>query len=179
MYLAFRIKREHKSVKDIGDLRASFGKSVKNWCGLFVRVIDSKIYLVHQTAREFLIKGPSSGQGNWQYTIYSKDSNFSLADICISYLSLEDFEMDPLVIDPNRSHAEQYPGYLVKYSLLDYAATHWAHHFRDSLTRQMELVQFTQLICEGGSKRFLTWFQVYWENTSPNYVFPDDFTNLM
>src|SRR5437879_7084972 len=43
----------------------------------------------------------------------------------------------------------------------------------------MELVQFTRLICEGGSKRFLTWFRVYWENTSPDYLFPDDFTNLM
>src|SRR5437588_11053728 len=124
MHAAFRIKREHKSVKDIGDLRASFGKSVKNWCGLFVRVIDSKIYLVHQTAREFLIKDSSSGQGNWQYTICSKDSNFLLADICISYLSLGDFESDLLILDPYGGYTAQYAGYLVKYTLLDYAATH-------------------------------------------------------
>src|SRR5207237_3304142 len=169
----------HQYRSDIGHRPANLDKSIKNWFGVVLRVIDSKLYLVHQTAREFLIKGPSSGQGNWQYTIYSKDSNFLLADICISYLSLEDFEMDPLVIDRHRSHREQYRGYLVKYSLLDYAATHWAHHFRDSLTRQMELVQSTRLICEGGSKRFLTWFRVYWKNTSPNYVFPDDCTDLM
>lgn len=28
---------------------------VRNLCGLFVSVIDSKIYLIHQSAREFLI----------------------------------------------------------------------------------------------------------------------------
>src|SRR5205807_10547947 len=106
--------------KDLGDLSDSFGKSVKNWCGLFVRVIDWKMYLVHQTAREFLIKEPSSGQGNWQYTLCSKDSNFLLADICISYLSLEDFEMDPLVMDPYEPQGSHYAGYRVKYSLLDY-----------------------------------------------------------
>src|SRR5207237_2904337 len=115
----------------LGELLASFGKSVRKCCGLFVRIIDSKIYLVHQTAREFLINGPSFGQGNWQYTICPKDSNFLLANICIAYLSLEDFELDPLVIDPYRSYESQCAGYLGKYSLLDYAATHWAHHFRD------------------------------------------------
>src|SRR5207237_4415860 len=144
---AFRMNREHKLVKDLGDLPASFGKSVKNWCGLFVLVIDSKIYLVHQTAREFLIKGPSSSQGNWQYTICSKDSNFLLADICIAYLSLEDFEAEPLVINSYRDIEAQFAGYMVKYTLLDYAATHWAHHLRDSQTRQMELFNFIRQIC--------------------------------
>src|SRR5207237_8188834 len=64
-------------------------------------------------------------------------------------------------------------------TLLDYAATHWADHFRDSQTRQMELFQFTRLICKGGSKRVLTWFRAWWENKNSFYVFPDDFTGLM
>jgi Ankyrin repeats (many copies) len=34
-------------------LAASQGYTVRDLCGPFVRVIDSKIYLVHQTAKEF------------------------------------------------------------------------------------------------------------------------------
>ncbi|PWW73089.1 hypothetical protein C7212DRAFT_354058 [Tuber magnatum] len=163
MNAAFRIKREHRSSKDLGDLPAEFGKIVKNWCGLFVRVIDSKIYLVQQTAREFLIKGSASGHGNCQYTLSPVDSNFLLADICISYLSLEDFENEPLVVHPRDCSREaEFDGYVEKYALLDYAASHWADRFRDSQTRQMELLEFTWLVCEGGSKRLLTWWNVYW-----------------
>ncbi|PWW76753.1 hypothetical protein C7212DRAFT_351954 [Tuber magnatum] len=136
MNAAFRMSRKHKSIKDLDNLSPGFDKTVKSWCGLFVRVIDSKIYLVHQTAREFLIKGSSLGRGNWQYTLFSKDCNFVSADICISYLSLEDFEKtrDTLIMQ--------------KYALLDYAASHWADHFRDSQARQMELFKFTRPICE-------------------------------
>src|SRR5437588_5204268 len=162
MYLAFRIKREHKSVKDLGDLPASFGKSVKNWCGLFVRVIDEKIYLVHQTAREFLIKGSSSGQGNWQYTICSLDSNFLLAEICLSYLSLEDFENDPLLMGGTFDTWGSRNKYIREHVLLDYAATNWPDHFRDSQGRQMELFDLTHTISERRSGRFLTWLRVFW-----------------
>jgi hypothetical protein len=183
MNAAFKIKKGHRSVKDLGDLPDSFDKSVKNWCGLFVRVIDSKIYLVHQTAREFLIKESSLGQGNWQYTICSDDSNLLLADICISYLSLEDFENHPLVVNSGYDYYgvndKIYVGYLRKYSLLDYAATHWADHFRDSGSRQMELFKLTRVICESGSKRFLTWLKVHWLNNYPHYEFPAGFTHVM
>ncbi|PWW77426.1 hypothetical protein C7212DRAFT_356879 [Tuber magnatum] len=69
MNIAFRIRQGHSSTKDLGDLTEGFERTVKGVCGLFVRVIDSKIYPVHQTAREFLIRGSLPGQGNWQYTL--------------------------------------------------------------------------------------------------------------
>ncbi|RPA93545.1 NACHT-ANK domain protein transcript variant 3 [Choiromyces venosus 120613-1] len=170
MNVAFKIKREHNSIKDLGDLSEGFEK-VKNLCGLFVRVIDSKIYLAHPTAREFLIKGSSSGHGNWQYTLCPGDSNFIMTDICISYLSLEEFESDPLVLS--------FDNYLQKYAFLDYAARHWTDHFRDLKDQQMELFEFTRLICEAGSGRFLTWLQVYWFHVEHSYECPKYCTHLM
>src|SRR5207302_4871890 len=162
------------------DLPSRFEKTVKNLCGLFVRVIDSKIYLVHQTAREFLIKGSSAGQGNWQYTLCLKDSNFMIADICISYLSREGFAGSPLAINTlGLVSREAVNDCLQKYSFLDYAARHWADHFRDSQDRGMELFEFTRPICEAGSGYYLTWFQVYWFNIRNRYLFPEDFTHLM
>ncbi|PWW78753.1 hypothetical protein C7212DRAFT_355414 [Tuber magnatum] len=180
MNIAFRMRRNQKSVKDQRDLPQGFEKTVKNLCGLFVRIIDSKIYLVHQTAREFLIKGTLAGQGNWQYTLSPIDSSFILADICISYLSLREFESDPLMVDgariPNRWAVDSY---LRKYPLLDYAASHWADHFLDSQDRQMELFECTKLICSGGSHRFHTWVSVYWQNSDLYCPPPHDFTHLM
>ncbi|RPA99889.1 hypothetical protein L873DRAFT_1806045 [Choiromyces venosus 120613-1] len=179
MNVAFKIKREHNSIKDLEDLPQGFEKTVKNLCGLFVRVIDSKIYLVHQTAREFLIKGSSPGHGNWQYTLCPGYSNFTMTDICISYLSLEEFARDQLVLlGSGRIMKESLDNYVQKYAFLDYAARHWTDHFRDSKDRQRELFEFTRLICEAGSGRFLTWLQVYWFHVEYPGC-PKDWTHLM
>ncbi|RPA93061.1 hypothetical protein L873DRAFT_1816633, partial [Choiromyces venosus 120613-1] len=148
MNVAFKIKREHNSIKDLGDLPEGFERTVKNLCGLFVRVIDSKIYL-------FLIKKSSPGHRNWQYTLCPEDSNFIMTDICISYLSLEEFVSDPLVLEGLFDY------YLWKYAFLDYAARHWTDHFRDLKDQQMELFE-----C------FLTWLQ-------GSYECPKDWTHLM
>src|SRR5437879_1200785 len=123
MSVAFRITRAHKSVGDLaGHLCDVFEKTLKNYCGLFVRVFDSKIYLVHQTAREFLIRRSSAGQGNWQYTLCPKDSNFIIADICISYLSRDEFAGSPLAMDSRgRVLEEAVNEYLQKYTFLNYA----------------------------------------------------------
>ncbi|PWW74073.1 hypothetical protein C7212DRAFT_359329 [Tuber magnatum] len=180
MNVAFRISRDGKDVRNLRDLDPGFEKTVKNYCGLFVRIIDSKVYLVHQTAREFLIKRSSLGEGNWQYTLGPNDSNFILADICITYLSREDFENVSFVISTS-GDIEQgtVDHHIQKYSLLDYASRYWADHFRDSGDRQMEFFEFTRLICEAGSKRLLTWFQVYWFNSQGPYKCPYDLTHLM
>ncbi|PWW75705.1 hypothetical protein C7212DRAFT_357813 [Tuber magnatum] len=181
MNIALTIRRDHKSMRELsGNLHPVFERTVKNLCGLFVRIIDSKVYLVHQTAREFLIKGSSLDQGNWRHSLCYEDSNYLLADICISYLSLDDFENDPFVMVPNGNRkGEELAGYKEKYALLDYVASHWAGHFRDSADRQRELFEFTRGICKVTSKEFLTWLWVYWSNSHVHYTFPYDFTHLM
>src|SRR5205807_1818311 len=120
MNVALRVTRDHKSVGDLSDhLYGAFEKTIKNFCGLFVRVIDSKIYLVHQTAREFLIRGALVGQGNWQYTLCPKDSNFIVAEICISYLSREEFAGSPVAMDTyGRVLEKAVNEYLQKYIFL-------------------------------------------------------------
>jgi len=183
MNIAFRIRPEHSSVEDLGDLGSRIKRTVKNLCGLFVRVIDSKFYLVHQTAREFLIRESSAGRGNWQHTLYLKDSNFIMANICFSYLSLKEFENDPLSQDTYGMNwwlrDREVDNYREKHAFLRYAASHWADHFRDSEDRQMELFKFTRQICEAGSNRSQTWFKVYWVNSRLRYECPTDFTHLM
>ena len=59
MNIALAIQPHHRSIKDI-ELHlvseTSIEMTVKGLSGLFVRVIDERIYLVHQTAREYLIR---------------------------------------------------------------------------------------------------------------------------
>lgn len=58
------------------------------------------------------------------------DSSFILADICITYLSLQDFENDPLAIDDlgncGSDSRKAVEDYIQKYAFLGYAATDWA-----------------------------------------------------
>ncbi|PWW80928.1 hypothetical protein C7212DRAFT_341038 [Tuber magnatum] len=185
MDVAFRIDREHKTIKDLPELPIGFEGLLKDVCGILFRIVDSKIFLVHQTAREFLIKGSSPGEGNWQYTLCPKDSNFTLADICISYLSLEEFGNNSFVTDPDsherevRERREKVARYREKHYLLGYAATHWAAHFRDSQDRQTELFERAQLICQPRSNRLRTWFAIFAQNSGESPGLTDTLTRLV
>lgn len=88
----------------------AFRKWVRDLCGFFINVIDTYVFLVHQTAREFLVKTrrPQSSKGekqsqeftssrrkssertgkrDWHGSFDSVDSHTTLAQICMGYLS--------------------------------------------------------------------------------------------
>ncbi|KAL9082614.1 MAG: hypothetical protein Q9165_008845 [Trypethelium subeluteriae] len=109
---------------------------LRDLCGLFVVVVDDKVYLLHQTAREFLVhnnrpvpsqasvtskfqnytfkasRTDSTASNSWQHSITGTATDTVLAEISITYL--------------HQNVAEQYP------SLLDYTAINWASHYRAS-----------------------------------------------
>lgn len=107
MNVALAVEESSRSYEDL-DLESEekFYSTVKNLCGLFVSVIDSRIYLIHQTAGEFLIRDDSvikstgrvsHGQGIWKHSLDLAESNLILARICVSYLLFDVFESTPLV----------------------------------------------------------------------------------
>jgi hypothetical protein len=56
MNIALTIEYHHKSYNNLNlDNEARFKDLVRNLCGLFVTIVDQKIYLIYQTAKEFLI----------------------------------------------------------------------------------------------------------------------------
>lgn len=136
--VALAIRPGHKSMDDLQPhLEPAIDIAVKNLCGLFVRVIDSRIYLVHQTAREFLRSESMSvvpNPGIWKHSLCSVESNLVLAEICVSYLHFDVFESHPLV----EKHRSRYHDldiihpYTNRHDFLDYAAKYWAVHFRES-----------------------------------------------
>jgi ankyrin repeat domain-containing protein 50 len=167
----------------------SFPNTVRGLCGLFVRIQHERIYLIHQTAKEFLIPpnlagesaGPVlSGKGSWKHSLEPTESNLILAKICISYLLSPVFESDPLAIDIRtyrnfRDKADQYAN---KYDFFDYSAHHWASHFRVAEVKEKAILKSALEVCDTRSKRFQTWFGVYWNTTYYSSNAPG-FTDLM
>ncbi|KAJ5932816.1 hypothetical protein N7516_007305 [Penicillium verrucosum] len=69
-------------------------EKLRQLCGLFVFTNNSKIYLIHQTAREFLIKKKSSSYPNSAYWNSLTHAENQMAEICLRYLLMEDLEYD-------------------------------------------------------------------------------------
>jgi ankyrin repeat domain-containing protein 50 len=128
--------------------------TVRELCGLFVIIINAKIYLLHQTAKEFLVRNesltssiaispPDSRNFEWKHSLQPRESNRILAEICIWYLTL-DFVETRLTV------------------LLDYSAYNWAAHFRKAGIQSEEAIAaLAQSLCETGSERYKAWSAIY------------------
>jgi hypothetical protein len=186
MNVALAIDKGSRSKEDLDLEREDrFRTTVRNLCGLFVSVIDSRIYLIHQTAKEFLVKNDTiydSSMGTWKHSLEPRESNLALAEICISYLLFTVFECDPLVIDGRVSNYDipsQVNRYENGYDFLDYSAKHWHAHFRKAKIIDGAIVKLASEVCNSRSKRFLTWFQVYWMTIDRSFPCPRGFSDLM
>jgi ankyrin repeat protein len=180
MNLALAIQESHQSYNDL-DLRPEdrFSHDVRDFCGLFVTIIDSRIYLLHQTVKEFLVQNNIANSPRyvhrdlkWKHSLWLQESHRIIAEICVWHLLFVEFEDSPL----NRS------GYLSQYIedhiFLDYSAKHWAAHLRKlQIGIQDGMAESIRIICDIRSARWLTWFRVYWSSTDMN--FPSGFTTLM
>ncbi|KAI0542415.1 hypothetical protein GGR58DRAFT_496969 [Xylaria digitata] len=73
-----------------GRMLPSAETGIREVCGLFVRIVQGKVVLVHQTAREFLISKPEYPSRNntdsLKGSLRPTESNRLLAGICLTYL---------------------------------------------------------------------------------------------
>ncbi|RYP66586.1 hypothetical protein DL769_005993 [Monosporascus sp. CRB-8-3] len=179
MDLALTLRQNHKSYEGLDrkpDER--IGKYIRDLCGLFVNITDLKIYLLHQTAKEFLVQNDTvhSSEGvhrdlKWKHSLRPRESHRILAEICIWHLLLAEFETHPL------NESRPLSKYVENHTFLDYSATNWAAHLRASDIEEDAFIEPLQRICDARSRRCLTWFRIYWAST--HTAFPRDFTTLM
>ena len=95
--MALNIEEGQKSREEVDlDPEDSFRAHVRNLCGLFMSIINSKIYLIHQTTKEFLVSEGATFQapsyvdsclGVWKHSLEPSESNLVLSKICISHTS--------------------------------------------------------------------------------------------
>ncbi|KAG7404322.1 Ankyrin repeat domain-containing protein 50 [Fusarium oxysporum f. sp. rapae] len=181
MDLALALRQRHRSYKDV-DARPEerIGRYIRDLSGLFVIVADSKIYLFHQTAKEFLVpkddpdpRGDQDNQLIWKSSLQPSESHRILCQICIWHLLFTEFETHPL--DENLD--EKVSHYLRHHVFLDYSAKNWATHFRASGIQEDGVIESLRQICDASSRRCQTWFRIYWASIHTD--FPQDFTTLM
>ena len=156
---------------DLEEEEGRFVSRIRRACGLFVSVIDSKIYLIHQTARDFLILEGNADLTNdycdsspecWIHSLAPKESNLILARICIWYLLLPEFETrfsmpPPHQLSPNHKQIEIYKA---RYPFLDYAATNWMSHFQRAEIEETRtvLLKSALKLCDPQTPQFVIWY---------------------
>ena len=135
---------------------------LRRWCGLFVFTNNSKIYLIHQTAREFLIEKKNSSNPNpayWNSLTHAEDQ---MAEICLRYLLMEDSEYD-----------EDESGSL-EGCFLEYSAAHWPDHIRNmALTSIQKEADRVHQLYDVSGKPFSIWFPIFWKTVRPYSETPE------
>jgi hypothetical protein len=154
-------------------------------CGPFLRIVNSTVHLVHQTAKEFLVQ--LAAESFWFVDLTA--SHLLATRICIWYLQFRDFELDPsrltehdaihkktvhllLGDDPDKFETLSVPNlmeqdavdlYCAGYKFLAYAAIHWYGHFRSSQSQAEEgTVRKATELLDTRTPWGATWFRLAW-----------------
>ncbi|KAF7888284.1 uncharacterized protein EAF02_002825 [Botrytis sinoallii] len=154
---------------------AVFRAALGNICGLFVTVADSRVYLIHQTARSFLlsnretrsdtIEGPTF---RWKNSVYPSEAHLLLSNICIKYLLFYGLERDISVICEKwweyveeENWAKPMPGYfslIPEYSLIAYAPKNWWKHLlHTNLEHGSPIQENAWMLCNTNYDYFKIW----------------------
>ncbi|KAJ6110055.1 hypothetical protein N7486_002290 [Penicillium sp. IBT 16267x] len=105
-----------------------FKTIVTNICGLLLSVHDSRLYFIHQTAREFLISKEKGNEESWKGKFSLPQSHGTMSRTCIKYLLLPDIKLptDDDSFENSQTSKDDPP-----FPFLAYSANHWPEHFRD------------------------------------------------
>ncbi|KAJ0420796.1 hypothetical protein BJY00DRAFT_312722 [Aspergillus carlsbadensis] len=172
------LKEDHRSYADL-ELRsgARLRETIRDLCGLFVTIVHSRIYLLHQTAKEFLVKQDfpdgsaardareqSSGSNTktpafeWRHSFTLQTSHRIIAVICLQHLDFSDFEK-------SARGAESVRELTARHVFLEYSARYWTIHFLESDLKPGKIMPSLLAVCDPQTARCMTWFRAYWAST--------------
>jgi hypothetical protein len=189
MNYVLSLREEHKSLVDV-DLVPEFnlGKTLQELCGFFINIFDGRIYLIHQTAKEFLMQDASAHHphptpGAWMHSLDAGTSHMTMARACLLFLQLRSLEIEQPLFDENflswdsildfhgqwrENHANDIDiidAYCRKHPFLQYAACHWHFHLEKCDPNDAaSLVPIGLQICDLNSNIWKTWFGIFVRN---------------
>ena len=166
--VAMEIDETTRSIQEL-DLESDekFKSHLRSWCGLFVSVHQSKVYFLHQTAREFLVADlPLSAsvtqEKQWQRSIAMQHAHRILAECCIRFISF--FNSDTGLSIGGTS---QIGGDRTTRAFFAYCARLWPLHFREARVESSKNADISDLalqISHPGSRCYKKWVQEYNKN---------------
>ena len=167
MNIALAIEDGYTSYKDL-DLDFNNEKrledTIRYLCGLFVSVKDQKVYLIHQTAKDFLLAQTEICSRGWKYSIEPAESELVIARTCITYLLFTEFDRNFDTGGKYQHENDSQVQVIIRsHHFLSYAASQWAAHFRKAQARvEYRILQSYLDIYDTQSQRYRNWLFMYW-----------------
>lgn len=97
--VALQISEDCVRFKDI-ELEPDVEGTIKRLCGSVIRITDSTVDFMHQTAKEFLTASPPASEHSqnliWGASLNIAQSHCVLGSICLRYLALTDWNEKPV-----------------------------------------------------------------------------------
>ena len=140
-----------------------FKSSVKQICGLLVSVHHDKVYLLHQTVRDFLIWRTGCVTRGWQYSLIPEQAELVLSRVCVRLLSFSDFDPPPWKASDLRflSLDRKFNPWIESHTLFRYACVYWAEHCRTISSSPEDLLGFVMQLCKTSGRYYKSWWPVY------------------
>ncbi|KAK5079904.1 hypothetical protein LTR70_005635 [Exophiala xenobiotica] len=151
-------------------------KQIREWCGLFVFIRDSKVFLIHQTAKEFLLTSLdvalASGT-NWRGCMMQSDCELEMARAAVRYLLLDRFtcKAGNLFKRPGEPHiVSPKPDVRERADFFKYSAEHWAADIKHAGINETHIiVEQTARLCATRATHSDSWFN-HWQYCKGRYV---------
>jgi hypothetical protein len=166
--IAMAVNQDQSTFEELElDVVHNFEERAKALCGNFIRIVRSTVYLVHQTAREFLLEQRNTASssepsqqvletqtlGQWRNSVTVRQAHHQLLNICLQYLSL-------LNVRPSsQSIAEVLYRESFAAKFLDYAGRYWTLHYLE-LAPGLTKGQLSACVklCNANTPGFSRWF---------------------
>ena len=128
-----------------------FFRDIRSICGLFIDIVDQKVFLIHQTAREFLIANSNVRTDVWMQSLEPTKSEMIMAEACIHYLKYE----------LSRFHEKLESEESNEMTFTNYAARFWVVHFHQIQHQApYTLLKSVDQICDTTGVIFRRWAEL-------------------
>ncbi len=146
------------------DLRLNDPSDVLDICRSLVTFhsVSKTTRIAHHSVREYLTERLNSSS---EFYIPLHSSHRTMAEVCISYLLLDDFSVGPL-------YQADFMRTLSKFPLLRYAAQNWTFHVQASGAEVELLPVIRRLMTTTASPKFFFWLQVVLYDSRYGYLTP-------
>lgn len=136
---------------------AGFKTHVRDLCGLLIFINDDRIFMIHQTAKEFLLareEFPGPPDGLWRHSLRAQRSEAVMARLCVQYLLFRDIRDSWVPINTTRKEDQAHKNR--KTSLSAYSAAYRPTHFPDTRVSKSRMDHHVDGLYDMGSRRSKT-----------------------
>jgi NACHT domain len=156
--LAVRPEENCRCIKDTEEYKTQLTeRSVNESAGLLLEVVDGKVYLIHQSVKDFFLKADNPLAAS--VFLHKEKPDTFLARTCIRYLDFNDFESAPLFNNIWSQGYSERREIISQHPFLEYASRRWYSHVRSDDDASLLSSDFNGILCPENIRTQL-WFSI-------------------